>query len=227
MYRILVIEDDFSMAEAMKKQLESWDNEVRLISDFQNVIPSFESYDPHIVLIDIMLPFFNGYYWCSEIRKISNVPIVFISSASDNMNIVMAMNMGGDDFIPKPVDLNVMTAKIQALLRRAYDMAEKLPVLECQGVTLNLNDTSFTYGEERVELTRNEFRILQTLMENQGKVVSRDTLMTRLWQEDSYVEENTLTVNVARLRKKLSAAGAEDFISTRVGSGYIIENGTD
>lgn len=227
MYRILVIEDDFSMAEAMKKQLESWGNDVRLISDFQNVIPSFESYDPHIVLIDLMLPFFNGYYWCSEIRKISNVPIVFISSASDNMNIVMAMNMGGDDFIPKPVDLNVMTAKIQALLRRVYDMAERLPVLECQGVTLNLNDTSFTYGEERVELTRNEFRILQTLMENQGKVVSRDTLMTRLWQEDSYVEENTLTVNVARLRRKLSAAGAENFVATRVGSGYIIEDGID
>ncbi len=224
MYRILVIEDDFSMAEAMKRQLESWGNEVRLISDFQNVIPAFEAYDPHMVLIDIMLPFFNGYHWCSEIRKISNVPVVFISSASDNMNIVMAMNMGGDDFIPKPVDLNVMTAKLQALLRRAYDMVEKSPVLEHRGVALNLNDTSFTCGGERVELTKNEFRILQTLMENKGKVVSRDTLMTRLWQEDSYVEENTLTVNVARLRRKLSAAGAKDFIATRVGSGYIIEN---
>ncbi len=224
MYRILVIEDDFSMAEAMKRQMESWGNEVLLISDFQNVIPVFTEYEPHMVLIDIMLPFFNGYHWCSEIRKISNVPVVFISSASDNMNIVMAMNMGGDDFIPKPVDLNVMTAKIQALFRRAYDMGGTTPVLEHRGVALNLNDTSFTFEGERVELTKNEFRILQTLMENKGKVVSRDTLMTRLWQEDSYVEENTLTVNVARLRRKLSGAGAKDLITTRVGSGYIMED---
>lgn len=224
MYRILVIEDDFSMAEAMKRQMELWGNEVLLISDFQNVIPVFTEYEPHMVLIDIMLPFFNGYHWCSEIRKISDVPVVFISSASDNMNIVMAMNMGGDDFIPKPVDLSVMMAKIQALLRRAYDMTGKAPVLEHRGVALNLNDTSFTFESERVELTKNEFRILQTLMESKGKVVSRDTLMTRLWQEDSYVEENTLTVNVARLRKKLYGAGAKDFITTRVGSGYIIED---
>lgn len=224
MYRILVIEDDFSMAEAMKRQMELWGNEVLLISDFQNVIPVFTEYEPHMVLIDIMLPFFNGYHWCSEIRKISDVPVVFISSASDNMNIVMAMNMGGDDFIPKPIDLSVMMAKIQALLRRAYDMTGKAPVLEHRGVALNLNDTSFTFESERVELTKNEFRILQTLMENKGKVVSRDTLMTRLWQEDSYVEENTLTVNVARLRKKLSGAGTKDFITTRVGSGYIIED---
>ena len=224
MYRILVIEDDFSMAEAMKRQMELWGNEVLLISDFQNVIPVFTEYEPHMVLIDIMLPFFNGYHWCSEIRKISDVPVVFISSASDSMNIVMAMNMGGDDFIPKPVDLSVMMAKIQALLRRAYDMTGKAPVLEHRGVALNLNDTSFTFESERVELTKNEFRILQTLMESKGKVVSRDTLMTRLWQEDSYVEENTLTVNVARLRKKLSGAGAKDFITTRVGSGYIIED---
>ncbi len=224
MYRILVIEDDFSMAEAMKRQMELWGNEVLLISDFQNVIPVFTEYEPHMVLIDIMLPFFNGYHWCSEIRKISDVPVVFISSASDNMNIVMAMNMGGDDFIPKPVDLSVMMAKIQALLRRAYDMTGKAPVLEHRGVALNLNDTSFTFESERVELTKNEFRILQTLMESKGKVVSRDTLMTGLWQEDSYVEENTLTVNVARLRKKLYGAGAKDFITTRVGSGYIIED---
>lgn len=223
MYRILVIEDDFSMAEAMKRQIESWGNEVMLVSDFQHVMAIFEEYAPHMVLVDIMLPFFNGYHWCSEIRKVSNVPVIFISSASDNMNIVMAMNMGGDDFIQKPVDLNVLMAKIQAMLRRAYHMAEKSTALEYRGVSLNLNDTSFSYEGRRVELTKNEFRILQTLMENRGKVVSRDTLMTRLWQDDSYVEENTLTVNVARLRKKLSGAGARDFIATRVGSGYIIE----
>lgn len=223
MYKILIIEDDVSMAEAMKKQIESWGHEVRLVQDFHNVLTECAEYDPHLVLMDIMLPFFNGYHWCSEIRKISNVPIIFISSASDNMNIVMAMNMGGDDFIAKPIDLSVMTAKIQAMLRRTYDFAGKISVLEHRGAILNLNDTTLMYEGERVELTKNEFRILQTLMENKGKIVSRDTLMTKLWQMDCYVEENTLTVNVTRLRKKLEAAGLQDFITTKVGSGYLIE----
>ena len=223
MYRILIIEDDFSMAAAMKKQIESWGNEVKLVEDFQNVISTFVEYDPHMVLVDIMLPFFNGYHWCSEIRKISGVPVIFISSASDNMNIVMAMNLGGDDFIPKPVDQNVMMAKIQAVLRRTYDMVGKVPVLEHRDAILNLNDTSLTFQGEHIDLTKNEFRILQTLMENKGKVVSRDTLMTRLWQTDSYVEENTLTVNITRLRKKLESVGLEGFITTKIGNGYIIE----
>lgn len=223
MYRILIVEDDFSMACAMKKQIESWGNEVEYVRDFQNIISSFSEYNPHMVLLDIMLPFYNGYHWCSEIRKISNVPVIFISSASDNMNIVMAMNMGGDDFISKPVDLSVMTAKIQALLRRTYDMTGKIPFLEHKGAILNINDTTLTYQGEKIELTKNEFRILQTMLEQKGKVVSRDTLMTRLWQMDSYVEENTLTVNVMRLRKKLESVGLTDFITTKVGSGYIVE----
>nr|WP_317413088.1 response regulator transcription factor [uncultured Solibaculum sp.] len=223
MYRILIIEDDVSLAKAIKKQIESWGNKALCVKNFQDVIPAFVEYDPHMVLVDIMLPFFNGYHWCSEIRKISNVPVVFISSASDNMNIVMAMNMGGDDFIAKPIDLSVMTAKIQALLRRAYDMGNKVPVLEHRGAILNLNDTTLTYHGEKIPLTKNDFRILQTLLENKGKVVSRDTLMTKLWQMDEYVEENTLTVNVNRLRKKLETAGLRDFIATKVGRGYIIE----
>ena len=223
MYRILVIEDDITMAKAIKKQLESWGNDVRLTEDFRNILSVFTEYDPHMVLMDIMLPFFNGYHWCSKIRKISNVPVVFISSASDNMNIVMAMNMGGDDFICKPVDPNVMMAKIQAVLRRTYDMAGMIPMLEHRGAILNLHDTSLSYEGKRLELTRNEFRILQTLLENKGKVVSRDTLMTRLWQMDCYVEENTLTVNVTRLRKKLEHIGLTGFIKTKVGSGYLIE----
>jgi two-component system response regulator protein BraR/BceR len=222
MYRIMIIEDDVSLASAMKRQMESWGNEVFCVKDFQDVIPTFVEYDPHMVLVDIMLPFYNGYHWCSEIRRISNIPVIFISSASDNMNIVMAMNMGGDDFIPKPVDLDVMTAKIQAVLRRAYDMSGKIPVLEHRGAILNLNDTSLTYQGQQIELTRNEFRIIQILMENKGKIVSRDTLMTRLWQIDSYVEENTLTVNVNRLRKKLETFGLTDFILTKVGRGYLI-----
>lgn len=223
MYKIYIIEDDFTIAARMKEHLESWGYLVKTTENFQDAVGEFAEFDPHMVLIDIMLPFFNGYHWCSEIRKISEVPVVFLSSAADNMNIVMAMNMGGDDFIPKPVDLNVMTAKIGALLRRTYDMGSKIPVLEHRGAVLNLNDASLSYRGTKTELTKNEFRILQTLMENRGKIVSRDTLMTRLWLIDCYVEENTLSVNVARLRKKLEAAGLADFIKTKVGAGYIVE----
>ena len=223
MYKILILEDDSALAGAMKKHIQSWNFEVACIRNFENIIPEFIEYDPHIVLIDIMLPFFNGYHWCTEIRKISNVPIVFISSASSNMNIVMAMNMGGDDFITKPIDLSVMMSKIQAILRRAYDMGNQVPVLEHRGVVLNLNDTTLIYNGKRIELTKNDFRILQTLLENKGKIVSRDTLMTKLWQIDVYVEENTLTVNVNRLRRKLENAGIFDFITTKIGSGYIVE----
>jgi DNA-binding response OmpR family regulator len=222
MYRIFIVEDDAAMADTMAKQLMSWGNEVHIATDFRNVAAEFERYEPHLVLLDIMLPFYNGYHWCSEIRKRSNVPVVFLSSASDNMNIVMAMNMGGDDFIAKPVDLDVMMAKIQAVLRRAYDMSGEVPTLEHRGAVLNLSDTTLDYDGARIELTKNEYRILQTLMENKGKIVSRDTLMTRLWQMDSYVEENTLTVNVNRLRKKLEQAGLHDFITTKIGSGYIL-----
>ena len=222
MYKILIVEDDHAMAQAMRKQIESWGLEARCARDFQNVMGEFTDFDPHLVLLDIGLPFFNGYHWCGEIRKVSNVPVVFISSASDNMNIVMAMTMGGDDFLPKPVDLTVMTAKLQAVLRRTYDLGGKIPVLEHRGAVLNLNDASLTYEGKRMELTKNEFRILQLLMENKGKVVGRDTLMVRLWQDDAFVEENTLTVNVTRLRKKLEDAGLKDFITTRVGVGYII-----
>ena len=223
MHKILIIEDDASIAQILKQQLESWGNEVHCVKDFQHVIKAFTDFDPHLVLVDIILPFYNGYYWCSEIRKISNVPVVFLSSADDNMNIVMAMNMGGDDFISKPFDTNVLTAKLQAILRRTYDMSGKIPVLEHKGAILNLNDTTLTYQGQRLDLTRNDFRILQTLMEQKGKVVSRDTLMMKLWEIDSYVEENTLTVNITRLRKKLSSIGLDHFIQTKIGTGYIIE----
>lgn len=223
LYKIFIVEDDSSMAEAMRRQIASWGNEVYCARNFQNIIEEFTEFDPHLVLLDIMLPFYNGYHWCTEIRKLSNVPVIFISSASDNMNIVMAMNMGGDDFISKPFDLNVLTAKIQAVLRRSYDMGGKIPVLEHNGAILNLNDTTLSYNDKKLTLTRNDFRILQTLMHNKGKVVSRDTLMTALWEVDCYVEENTLTVNINRLRKKLESIGLNNFIKTKVGLGYIIE----
>lgn len=222
MYRILLVEDDFALAQAITKQITSWGNEVKMVTDFQHVVEDFVEYQPQLVLLDIMLPFYNGYHWCQEIRRISNVPVIFISSASDNMNIVMAINMGGDDFIPKPVDPMVLTAKIQAVLRRTYELSEAAPILECHGAILNLNDGSLEYQGQRIDLTKNEFRILQTLLESKNKIVSRDQLMTRLWQNDCYVEENTLTVNVARLRKKLESAGLVDIIETKPGAGYII-----
>lgn len=223
MYKILIIEDDLTMAQAIQKEMTAWGNEAEYVQDFRNVMKAFAEYDPHLVLLDITLPFYNGYHWCSEIRKVSDVPVIFISSASDNMNIIMAVNMGGDDFIAKPFDLGVLTAKTQALLRRTYDLSGKIPILEHRGAMLNLYDTCLTYEGEKISLTKNEFRILQTLMENKGRLVSRDTLMTKLWETDDYIEENTLTVNIARLRKKLENAGLKEFITTKVGEGYIIE----
>ena len=220
MYRILIVEDDAGIAEAVSEQAKMWNFETHSVTNFRNVMAEFAEFDPHLVLMDIGLPFFNGYYWCGEIRKVSRVPVIFISSASDNMNIVMAMNMGGDDFIAKPVEPSVMIAKIQAILRRTYNMTDKTPVLEHKGAILNLNDTTLLYQDSKIELTKNEFRILQTLLENKG---SRDALMTKLWQIDCYVEENTLTVNVTRLRRKLESAGLTDFIKTKIGYGYIIE----
>ncbi|OJU08384.1 MAG: DNA-binding response regulator [Clostridiales bacterium 43-6] len=223
MYKILIVEDDKVISAAVKNHIKSWGWESERIKDFENVIAFFASYEPQLILMDISLPFFNGYHWCSEIRKISKVPIIFISSASDNMNIVMAMNMGGDDFIVKPFDLNVLTAKVQAMLRRTYDFAASTTLIEHMRAILNINDNSLTYDGEKIELTKNEFKILNILMENKGKIVRRDVLMNRLWETDSYVDENTLTVNITRLRKKLEAAGLENFISTKKGMGYIVE----
>ena len=222
MYRIFLAEDDHALAEAISRQLESWGNEVITVRDFRRVSAEFAEARPQLVLLDIMLPFYDGYHWCTEIRKLSSVPIVFISSASDNMNIVMAMNMGGDDFIPKPVDPMVLTAKLQALLRRTYELGEPCQALECHGALLDLSSGTLECGGQRLELTKNEFRILRTLLENRDKTVSRERLMTVLWQSDCYVEENTLTMNVARLRKKLEGVGLGGIIATKPGEGYIL-----
>lgn len=222
MYKILIVEDDEGIAESLSRQISCWDMEPYLISDFHKVMQEFAAVSPHLVLLDIMLPFYNGYYWCSEIRRVSKVPIVFLSSASDNMNIVMAMNMGGDDFIPKPFDLEVLSAKVQALLRRTYDFGGASPLLESRGAVLDTGDNTLTYQGQKLELTRNEYRILQVLLEQKGRTVSRDTLMRKLWETDSFVDDNTLTVNVNRLRKKLEAAGLEDFIATKFGLGYMV-----
>lgn len=221
-YRIYIVEDDHGIAEGIRTCLTGWGMEGHTANDFAHIMDEFQKIQPHLVLMDITLPFMGGYYWCSEIRKISQVPIVFISSASDNMNIVMAMNMGGDDFIAKPFDQNVLVAKIQAILRRTYDFANAVPVLEHKGAILNTGDNSLTCGDEKIDLTKNEYRILLTLMQQKGQVVSRERLMEALWETDCFVDENTLTVNVGRLRKKLEKYSLNDFIKTKHGVGYIL-----
>ena len=224
MYRMLIVEDDKGIADAIKIQAEMWDLRVLCVDNFRNVMSEFATLDPHIVLLDISLPFFNGYHWCTEIRKVSKVPIIFISSASDNMNMVMAMNMGADDFIAKPFDQSVLMAKIQAMLRRTYDFSASVPILEHRGALLNTGDNTLTFNGEKISLSKNEYKILNILMESKGKVVSRERLMELLWETDCFVDENTLSVNVGRLRKRLDAVGLEDFITTKFGVGYLIEN---
>lgn len=221
--KVFIVEDDEVIAAAVAQQLTAWGYLVRRAGDFRNVLGEFADFDPQLVLLDIGLPFYNGYYWCSRIRQISKVPIIFISSASDNMNIVMAVNMGADDFIAKPFDLEVLTAKVRALLRRTYDFGGSGRLIQHGGAVLNLDDGTLSYQGERLELTKNEFRIMQVLMENKGRTVSRDALMQRLWESDSFIDENTLTVNVARLRRKLDGCGLEGFIVTKKGQGYLVQ----
>lgn len=222
MYKILIVEDDMTIAKTLANHLEKWSYTVQYVTDFEDVMKAFTTFDPQLVLMDIMLPFYNGYHCCTEIRKISKVPVIFLSSMSDNMNIVMAINMGGDEFIEKPFDLNVITAKIQALLRRTYAFQGMVNVIEHKGVMLNLNDATMTYKEEKLSLTKNDYKILQILLENAGRIVAREEIMTRLWESDEFIDDNTLTVNVTRLRKKLEEIGLEDYILTKKGIGYYI-----
>ncbi len=223
LHKILIVEDDLVIAEAIRRHLETWGYEVKCAADFRDVLSEFVFFEPHLVLLDISLPFYNGYLWCKEIRRLSKVPVIFLSSASDNMNIVMAMSMGGDDFIAKPFDLGVLTAKVQAMLRRTYDFAGQTHILEHRGALLSTGDATRTYDGKKIDLSKNEYKILLLLMENKGKTGGRDTMMLRLWETDSFIDENTLTVNIARLRKKLESAGLTGFIATKKGMGYLVE----
>ena len=222
MYKIMIVEDDAVIAKVIHEYLSRWGYEVRCTEDFANVLEDFIRFEPQLVLMDISLPFYNGYYWCTEIRKLSRTPVIFISSAGNNMNIVMAVNMGGDDFVPKPFDLEVLHAKIQALLRRTYAYNEKSAWLEHKGIMFNTLDGTITYHGQKTELTKNEFRIMQLLFENIGKTVSREMIMKRLWDNDCFVDDNTLTVNMNRLRRKLEEASITDLIQTKKGLGYLI-----
>ncbi|CAD0159244.1 response regulator transcription factor [Streptococcus thermophilus] len=220
MHKILLVEDDEVIRQQVKKMLEQWGYEVVLVEDFMEVLSIFVKVEPHLVLMDIGLPLFNGYHWCQEIRKVSKVPIMFLSSRDQAMDIVMAINMGGDDFVTKPFDQNVLLAKIQGLLRRSYEFGKDQSLLEYMGVILNLKAMDLVYQGEVVSLTKNEFQILQVLFERSGNIVSREDLMKELWNSDFFIDDNTLSVNVARLRKKLEVVGLKDFIETKKGVGY-------
>lgn len=221
-YKILTVEDDPTIVRAEKEYLEKWGYQVFGVNDFGNILTEVTEIQPDLILMDVHLPYYNGFYWCSEIRKFSKVPIIFISSADDDMNIVMAMDMGGDDFITKPFTFPVLTAKIKAMLRRSYSFKGQMNLLEHKQLRLNLSDAVAIYQGEQVELTRNEFKILQLLMEHAGEMVTRDTIMMQLWESDSFIDDNTLTVNVARIRKKLKSIGVEDYIITKKGIGYLV-----
>jgi len=221
-YRIFIVEDDAVIAGEVSSYLARWGYDTACVQDFREVLTEFAEYKPHLVLLDAGLPFYNGYHWCAQIRQISQVPVIFISSASDHMNIVMAVNMGGDDFVTKPFELEVLSAKIQALLRRTYTFRSQTDVCEYNGLILDMSDASLLVNGQKLELTRNEFRILQILLENGGKPVSREAIMKRLWDNDCFVDDNTLTVNMTRLRKKMESVQAAQYIHTRKGLGYMI-----
>ena len=222
-YKIFIIEDDENMAEVMKKVLMKWGFTAVVCEDFENIIIEYKEVDPHIILMDINIPTFDGFYWCGKIREISKVPIIFVSSRDSNMDILMAIHNGGDDYIQKPFDSSILVAKLQALIRRTYEYSTcENQIIECNELILTINNATIHYKNVKVELTKNEFIILKILMENNGKVVSRESLMKQLWNDDIYVNENTLTVNMNRLRKRLEDIGVCDFIITKKGMGYMI-----
>ena len=223
MYKIMIVEDDPTIARLLAAGLQKWGYDAFPCDDLADVTGAFARLEPHMVLMDCALPMYNGYHWCAEIRKRSTAPIIFISSNTGSMDMVMAMSMGGDDFITKPFDMDVVVAKIGALLRRAYNFTGAQTAYSHRGATLDAGQGVLLYGDQKLELTKNETRILLTLLEHKGTVVGRDTLMQRLWDSDCFIDDNTLTVNVARLRKKLDETGLTDFIVTRKGQGYLVE----
>lgn len=221
-YRIMLVEDDEAIVEVLKRQLTRWDYQVTAVKEFGRVLEEFERQKPHLVLMDIYLPFYNGYYWCGELRKISHVPVVFLSSAGDDMNLVMAINLGADDFLTKPFRMEVVLAKIQALLRRTYNFGNDPHTKVYGGITLNLGESAVSYQDKKLSLTKNECRILELLMENKGEIVLRDELIEALWQTEDFIDDNTLTVNVARLRRRLKDIGLENVIQTKKSQGYLL-----
>ena len=223
MFKIFVVDDSKIISEKLKEELEKWGFEIILVDNFEKVIDIFKKENPDLVVMDIGLPYYDGYFWTRKIRDLSNVPIIFLSSKEDTMNKIMAMEMGADDFVSKPFDLDLLVAKIKALLRRTYDYKDNLDRLELGGLVLDLKSMTVSFCEKSIDLSKNEFKILETLMVNKGNVVSRDKLMTSLWSTDIYIDDNTLTVNISRLRKSLAGLGVDNFIKTKQGLGYYVE----
>lgn len=223
MLKMMIVEDDETIRDLLLENVVKWGFEGIVVKDFQDVMQTFVQSEPHLVLLDINLPSYDGFYWCGKMREVSNVPIMFISSRDTRMDMVMAMNMGGDDYIQKPFYVDVLMAKINALIRRTYSYIDTdLSVIEHDGVVLNVKDGNIMYQDKKIELTKNEFKILYILMENKGHVVSREKMMRSLWEDESFVDDNTLTVNIARIRKKLADIEKTDFLKTKKGQGYII-----
>ena len=212
MYKIFLAEDDEVICSLVKKHLESWGYKVYAAEDFSDIMGEFVRVDPQLVILDLKLPCYNGFHWCDEIRRVSQVPVIFLSSAADNMNMVMAMSRGADDFIPKPFHLEVLSAKVQAILRRAYSFGAGANLLERGGAVLNLGSGDLSFQGRSVSLTRNELKILNLLFSQAGNVVSREDIMQMLWENDDFVDDNTLTVNVNRLRRKLEEIGLGNMI---------------
>jgi DNA-binding response OmpR family regulator len=224
MYRIMIVEDEEKIRRIVADSLKKWQYDVVEVTRFDQVLSEFEQKEPHLVLLDINLPVFDGYYWCQQIRSISKVPIIFLSSRNENMDIIMAINMGGDDFIQKPFDLDILVAKISALIRRKYTYQEDETIrFFHRGLHLNVTNSTIEYKGQVTELSRNEFILLQLMMRNIGKIVSREDLMQALWSDEQFIDDNTLTVNVNRIRRKMAELGLDDFITTRKGMGYLIE----
>lgn len=225
--KIMIVEDDEIIKSSLKTELEKWGYEVYCLENLDNVVAEFQAEKPQLVLLDIVLPFFNGYYWCQEIRKISKVPIIFISSKNENMDIVMAMQFGGDDYITKPINLDVTIAKIQAMLRRSYNFVNDIDYLSFGKIQLILSEAKVDFSGMNVDLTKTEMMILESLFKEQGGVVSREKIMDRCWQGDSFIDDNTLAVNVTRLRKKLSSIGLDGLVMTKKGYGYYLEKNSE
>ncbi|RMD01114.1 DNA-binding response regulator [Clostridium autoethanogenum] len=223
MYKIMTVEDDLKLCEEIQEALLKWGFNPVKVKNFEDILNEFVQNKPELVIMDINLPCFDGFYWCQKIREISKVPIIFLSSRNTNMDIIMAVQMGGDDFVTKPFSIDILVTKLHAMLRRTYSYGENLgDVLECRGVILNINDSTLSYNENKIELTKNELKILLLLMKNIGKIISRDRIMRILWDDDTFINDNTLTVNVNRLRKRLEDIGIKDFIETKKGQGYVI-----
>lgn len=219
----MIVEDDGQIRSIVADALRKWQFEVIETAAFEDILSEFNACQPHLVLLDVNLPVYDGFYWCQQIRAVSKVPIIFLSSRNQNMDVIMAINMGGDDYIQKPFDLGVLVAKVSALLRRNYTYQDENLQLSHRQLVLHLSNSTVQYQDQTAELSRNESIIMQTMMRNLGRIVSREELMQSLWNDDQFVDDNTLTVNVNRLRRRIAALGLEEFISTRKGLGYIIE----